>query len=100
MANATNTSANRYKGNDIDIDGDGRVGKADHASNASNADAVDGQNPLRHGEEVDAPADAHHERPQPGENISEDSDGNWNVSTTSPEEVQKQALAYRLLGGI
>jgi hypothetical protein len=42
MANASNSSANRYKGNDIDSDGDGRVGKADHASNASNAQNVKG----------------------------------------------------------
>jgi hypothetical protein len=42
MADASNTSANRYKGNDIDTDGDGRVGKADHASNASNAQNVKG----------------------------------------------------------
>jgi hypothetical protein len=42
MANASNSSANRYKGNDIDTDGDGRVGKADHASNASNAQKVKG----------------------------------------------------------
>jgi len=80
MANASNTSANRYKGNDIDTDGDGRVGKADHASNASNADAVGGNYPLVHGTDVDAPGDAHHARPIPGEGITENADGSWDVS--------------------
>jgi len=41
MANASNSSANRYKGQDIDVDGDGRVGKADHASNAQNVKGND-----------------------------------------------------------
>jgi hypothetical protein len=46
MANASNSSANRYKGNDIDTDGDGRVGKADHASNATRADDADNADAL------------------------------------------------------
>jgi hypothetical protein len=82
MANASNTSANRYKGHDIDTDGDGRVGKADHASNAQ---AYKGNDIDSDGDGIVDEAATSSDRPQPGQNISENADGTWDASGGHPK---------------
>jgi hypothetical protein len=89
MANASNSSANRYKGRDIDTDGDGRVGKADHASNASNAQNVKGNDIDSDGDGVVDKADTSADRPSAGDGLNEDSQGRFNVTTNASVEASE-----------
>ena len=97
MASFQSGNANRYKGNDIDTDGNGRVAKADHASNASNATAYKGNEIDSNGDGVVDKADTSADRPVPGTNITEQADGTWNVPEMgSPVPAVKDVTTLRV----
>jgi hypothetical protein len=79
---------NSLKATVYDPDGDGSVGSADDATTVKGND-IDSD-----GDGVVDKADTSADRPKPGTNISEDTDGNFNASTTSDKEIRQQALAY------
>lgn len=39
-------------------------------------------------------AEPHHDRPQPGNGVTENADGSWDVETKTTDEVQNDALVH------